>query len=50
MENAQNKVIKNISRIANCHGSVLEWRIFPVEQPKSSTDCEIFAIVHAVEI
>ena len=44
------KVIKSLSRIANCHGSVLELRILPIQQQKNSTDCGIFAIAHAIEI
>ena len=30
----QKKVIKSISRIANCHGSVLELHILPIQQQK----------------
>ena len=38
------KVIKSTSRIANCHESVLELQILPIQQQKNSTDCGIFAI------
>ena len=44
------KVVKSISRIANCHGSVLELRVLPVQQQKNSIDCGMFAIAHAIEI
>ena len=50
MENTQKKDIKSISRIANCHGSVLELRILPIQQQKNSIDRGIFAIAHAIEI
>ena len=43
------KVIKSISRIASCHGSLLELRILPNQQRKSSIDCGMFAIADAVE-
>ena len=39
-----------MSRIANCHGSVLELCILPIQQQKNSIDCGIFAIAHAIEI
>ena len=44
------KVVKRISRIANCHGSVLELRVLPVQQQKNSIDCVMFPIAHAIEI
>ena len=44
------KVIKSISRIADCHGSVLELRILQIQQQKYSINCGIFAIAHAIEI
>ena len=44
------KIVKSISRIANCHGSVLELRVLPVQQQKNSIDCGVFAIAHAIEI
>ena len=39
-----------MSRISNCHGSVLELCILPIQQQKNSIDCGIFAIAHATEI
>ena len=39
-----------MSRISNCHGSVLELCILPIQQQKNSIDCGIFAIAHAAEI
>ena len=43
-------VIKSIARIGNCHGSVLELTVLPIQQQKISIDCEINAIAYAIEI
>ena len=43
------KVIKSISPIANCHRSVLELRIPPIQQQENSIDCGIFAVARAIE-
>ena len=43
------KVVKNISRIANCHRSVLELPILPIQQQINSIDCGIFVISHAIK-
>ena len=49
MENTPQKVTKSISNIANCHGSILELRILPIQQQKNSIDCGIFAVAHAIK-
>ena len=44
------KVVKSISRIANCHGCVLELCVLPVQQQKNYIDCGMFAVAPAIEI
>ena len=43
-------MLLKVSRIPNCHVSVLELCILPIQQRKSSIDCGMFAIADATEI
>ena len=48
MENTLKTLLK-VSRIANCHWSVLELRIPPIKQQKNFTNCGIFDSAYAIE-